>query len=68
MREPKVFRPLYIPKALQKELPYRDKPKNRHDAAPSVESQRIAVVRESHEQKVCERYSEGYISYLTASH
>ncbi|XP_034238787.1 ribosome biogenesis protein BMS1 homolog isoform X2 [Thrips palmi] len=51
-REPKVFRPLVIPRALQKELPYRDKPKHKHEAGPSIESQRIAVVREAHEQKV----------------
>lgn len=51
-REPKVFRPLVIPKSLQKELPYRDKPKTKKEEAIRLESQRVAVVREPHEKKV----------------
>ncbi|EFN85252.1 Ribosome biogenesis protein BMS1-like protein [Harpegnathos saltator] len=53
-REPKVFKPLYIPRKLQKELPYRDKPKqapppNRN---PKFGKGRVAVVREPEERKV----------------
>lgn len=51
-REPKVFRPLVIPRALQKDLPYRDRPKNKSGLKPSIDDQRVAVVREAHEQKV----------------
>lgn len=56
-RDPKVFKPLVIPKALQKGLPYRFKPKvkstmlsgrNPKDAMKD----RIAVVKSPHEQKV----------------
>uniref|UniRef100_A0A182N849 Bms1-type G domain-containing protein n=1 Tax=Anopheles dirus TaxID=7168 RepID=A0A182N849_9DIPT len=53
VREKLAFRPLVIPKALQKALPYKDKPK----LAPlnpkrSFESERVAVVMSPHEQKV----------------
>ncbi|XP_067646633.1 ribosome biogenesis protein BMS1 homolog [Eurosta solidaginis] len=50
-REPKVFKPLAIPKALQRALPYKDKPK----LGPTdkvKEMERIAVIRSPHEQKV----------------
>nr|CAD7201039.1 unnamed protein product [Timema douglasi] len=51
-REEKVFKPLSIPRNLQKELPYKDKPKNGPvDQKKNLESQRIAVIREPHEQK-----------------
>ncbi|XP_066990971.2 ribosome biogenesis protein BMS1 homolog [Anabrus simplex] len=53
-REPKVFRPLSVPKHLQKALPYKDKPKKSVGISTKdhVEKQRVAVVREPHEQKV----------------
>nr|CAD7392673.1 unnamed protein product [Timema cristinae] len=52
-REEKVFKPLSIPRNLQKELPYKDKPKKGPvDQKKNLESQRIAVIREPHEQKV----------------
>ncbi|KAG8222425.1 hypothetical protein J437_LFUL008422 [Ladona fulva] len=51
VREPKVFRPLVIPKSLQKELPYKTKPKIR-TKQPGIQDKRIAVVRDPHEQKV----------------
>ena len=53
-REPKVFHPLVIPRTLQKELPYKYKPKHgpKVQNKKAIESTRIAVVREPHEQKV----------------
>lgn len=52
-REPKVFAPLIIPKSLQKALPYKVKPKHGPvGGAKRIETKRIAVVREPHEQKV----------------
>lgn len=53
VREAKVFKPFVIPAKLQRALPYRDKPKNgilRADRKQSV--QRVAVIREPHEQRV----------------
>ena len=54
-RQPKIFKPLIIPRNLQKELPYRDKPK----LAPvpgkrkaKFEDKRVAVVREPREENV----------------
>ncbi|KPJ11517.1 Ribosome biogenesis protein BMS1-like [Papilio machaon] len=56
-REPKVFKPLVIPKALQKGLPYRFKPKERKTTLSGVKAKdifkdRIAVIKSPHEQKV----------------
>lgn len=52
-REVKTFKPLVVPKSLQRNLPYKDKPK----LAPrrvrkTFESQRVAVIHSPHEQKV----------------
>uniref|UniRef100_T1GRK7 Uncharacterized protein n=1 Tax=Megaselia scalaris TaxID=36166 RepID=T1GRK7_MEGSC len=50
-REQKVFKPLKIPKTLQRSLPYKDKPK--HAAVDGVkDEERIAVILSPHEQKV----------------
>lgn len=46
--------PLAIPRSLQKELPYKDKPKTlviKDAKKRDLESQRVAVVLEKHEQK-----------------
>ncbi|XP_072932447.1 ribosome biogenesis protein BMS1 homolog [Epargyreus clarus] len=57
VREPKVFKPLSIPKELQKGLPYRFKPKEK-TATPTGKSNkdkftnRIAVIKSPYEQKV----------------
>ncbi|CAG5002633.1 unnamed protein product [Parnassius apollo] len=56
-REPKVFKPLVIPKALQKGLPYRFKPKERKTtlsgkSPKNIFKDRIAVIKSPHEQKV----------------
>ncbi|KZC05099.1 Ribosome biogenesis protein bms1 [Dufourea novaeangliae] len=52
-REPKVFRPLSIPRSLQKDLPYRDKPKVMQTAGNrKLKDGRVAVVREPKEEKV----------------
>ncbi|XP_063702700.1 ribosome biogenesis protein BMS1 homolog [Culicoides brevitarsis] len=52
-REEKAFRPLVIPKSLQKALPYKDKPKKGPvNPKKSFDSGRIAVVRAPHEQKI----------------
>ncbi|PSN37116.1 hypothetical protein C0J52_12602 [Blattella germanica] len=52
-RKPKAFHPLVIPRSLQKELPYKEKPKNvAKKTTKAANSGRIAVVREPHERKV----------------
>ncbi|KAG5325215.1 BMS1 protein, partial [Pseudoatta argentina] len=54
-RNVKVFKPLFIPRKLQKELPYRDKPKLEsvpHLRKPKFKQGRIAVVREPQEQNI----------------
>lgn len=56
-REPKVFKPLVIPKVLQKGLPYRFKPKEQKTTlsgkkTKNIFKDRIAVVKSPHEQKV----------------
>ncbi|CAG0879328.1 unnamed protein product [Darwinula stevensoni] len=52
-REWKEFRPLQIPKSLQKNLPYKDKRKlpGKKRKVPSDE-QRLTIIPEPHEQKV----------------
>ncbi|XP_035907903.1 ribosome biogenesis protein BMS1 homolog [Anopheles stephensi] len=53
VREKLSFRPLVIPKSLQKALPYKDKPKlGPVNPKKSFESERVAVVLSPHEQKV----------------
>lgn len=53
MRPPKQFYPLHIPKALQKALPYKDKPKLAPiDKKKPIDSNRIAVIHSPHEQRV----------------
>lgn len=55
VREPKVFKPLVIPRNLQKNLPYRDKPKllpALENRKVKFESTRPAVVREPREEKI----------------
>ncbi|KAL6255205.1 hypothetical protein P5V15_013543 [Pogonomyrmex californicus] len=54
-RDVKVFKPLSIPRKLQKELPYRDKPKNKcvpHWRKPKLKESRVAVVREPREENI----------------
>ncbi|EFA08649.2 ribosome biogenesis protein BMS1 homolog [Tribolium castaneum] len=52
-RQPKPFKPLVIPAKLQKALPYRDKPKHGVKATDKKRGiDRVAVIREPHEQKV----------------
>lgn len=54
-REPKAFKPLVIPKALQNALPYKDKPKKGpKDPRATLESGRVAVVHSPHEQKIAQ--------------
>lgn len=55
-RQPKVFRPLVIPKSLQRALPYKDKPKL-GPLTPAEKAERVAVVRSPHEQKVAKLMS-----------
>ncbi|PNF19889.1 hypothetical protein B7P43_G12284 [Cryptotermes secundus] len=63
-RQPKVFQPLVIPRTLQKELPYKDKPKNRtRNGKKILESGRIAVIREPHEQRVASLMKMLKVSY-----
>lgn len=50
-RKPKIFRPLVIPKALQRALPYKDKPKLGPEN-PREALERVAVVNSPYEQKV----------------
>ncbi|XP_076753428.1 ribosome biogenesis protein BMS1 homolog [Xylocopa sonorina] len=53
-RETKVFKPLSIPRSLQKELPYRDKPKlsTFGKRKSNLKKGRVAVVREPKEANV----------------
>ncbi|XP_015587396.1 ribosome biogenesis protein BMS1 homolog [Cephus cinctus] len=51
-RAPKVFKPLNIPRGLQKVLPYKDKPKVLPTPGKRLDSQRVAVVREPKEENV----------------
>ncbi|KOC60307.1 Ribosome biogenesis protein bms1 [Habropoda laboriosa] len=52
-RQVKVFKPLFIPRSLQKDLPYRDKPKLMPiSGKPNLKDARVAVVREPKEAKV----------------
>lgn len=56
-RSVKVFKPLVIPRNLQKELPYKDKPKLQPDPRtrkPKFEERRVAVVREPKEENVAQ--------------
>lgn len=50
-RKEKIFRPLNIPKSLQKALPYKYKPKH-GPLNPTSDIKRIAVIRSPHEQKI----------------
>lgn len=47
-----MFKPLTIPKKLQKDLPFANKPKVIRKEKDQVQHGRIAVVRESREKKV----------------
>ncbi|CAG9864052.1 unnamed protein product [Phyllotreta striolata] len=49
-REEKPFKPLVIPKKLQKQLPYKDKPKYNSKSTDKLD--RIAVIAEPQEEKV----------------
>ncbi|CAK9832115.1 Ribosome biogenesis protein BMS1 homolog [Anthophora retusa] len=52
-RQVKVFKPLFIPRTLQRDLPYRDKPKlTSIPGKPNLKDARVAVVREPKEAKV----------------
>lgn len=51
VRKPKIFRPLVIPKALQRALPYKDKPKLGPEN-PREALERVAVINSPYEQKV----------------
>lgn len=51
VRKPKIFRPLVIPKALQRALPYKDKPKLGPEN-PKEALERVAVINSPYEQKV----------------
>ncbi|XP_074855519.1 ribosome biogenesis protein BMS1 homolog [Carettochelys insculpta] len=53
VRERKHFNKLHIPKALQKALPFKNKPKNHEKKAkPTKDQWRPAVIREPHEKKI----------------
>lgn len=52
-RQAPNFRPLIIPKSLQRVLPYKDKPKNApKDPKQKFEASRVAVIHSPHEQKI----------------
>lgn len=52
-RQPHNFRELIIPASLQRQLPYKDKPKNApKDPKKKFEATRVAVVHSPHEQKI----------------
>lgn len=53
LRQKKHFNSLHIPKALQKALPFKNKPKTQAKAGKVPrDRQRPAVIREPHERKV----------------
>nr|XP_056705611.1 ribosome biogenesis protein BMS1 homolog [Euleptes europaea] len=53
VREKKHFNKLHIPKALQKALPFKSKPKNQEKRAKVTKDKwRPAVIREPHEKKI----------------
>lgn len=53
MRQKKHFNSLHIPKALQKALPFKNKPKTQAKAGKMPKDRlRPAVIREPHERKV----------------
>ncbi|TDG52568.1 hypothetical protein AWZ03_000801 [Drosophila navojoa] len=51
VRKPRIFRPLVIPKALQRALPYKDKPKLGPENSKEA-LERVAVINSPYEQKV----------------
>ena len=51
MRKQHNLKPFEIPKALQKELPFRYKPKQRGKFVDPIADKRVAVVRDGHEKK-----------------
>lgn len=52
-REIKTFKPLTIPKSLQRDLPFKDKPKTAAKIPKKTfDCQRVAVIHSPHEQKV----------------
>ncbi|XP_053676043.1 ribosome biogenesis protein BMS1 homolog [Anopheles nili] len=66
VREKLAFRPLVIPKSLQRALPYKDKPKlGPVNPKKSFESERVAVVLSPHEQKVAKMMSMIKTNYKT---
>lgn len=48
----KHFKPLKVSKRLQAELPYVDKPKTLATAKLDLKKQRVAVIRDGHEEQV----------------
>ena len=55
---PRAFKPLRIPKELQRALPFKDKPKVPKEIHDEVQRKRIAVVRDPKEKKVCVHYKQ----------
>lgn len=47
-----MFRPLKIPKDLQRNLPFKDKPKIPKKMVDNVQAGRVAVIRDVKEKKV----------------
>lgn len=53
IRKKKVFKPMKIPRRLQSELPYKDKPKiAKIGRTNKLKKERVAVIRDKHEYKV----------------
>ncbi|XP_067828879.1 LOW QUALITY PROTEIN: ribosome biogenesis protein BMS1 homolog [Heptranchias perlo] len=52
-RKMKHFNPIYIPKMLQRALPFKNKPKNQEKlASVPRDRQRVAVIKSTHERKI----------------
>lgn len=69
MRQKKHFNSLHIPKALQKALPFKSKPKTQAKAGKTPKDRvRPAVIREPHERKVLSMDGFQYFAFRCESH
>ena len=69
VRQKKHFNSLHIPKALQKALPFKSKPKTQAKAGKTPKDRvRPAVIREPHERKVLSMDGFQYFAFRCENH